>query len=258
MHNQRITIVSSLVIASLLAVCGTRSVLAAGKAGSPKKLEDFLQRTDDLYRSRSSIAVIEMEIQTPHWSRSLEMQAWSQGEENTLIRILKPRKEKGVATLKKGQDLWNYFPKVEKVMKLPASMMMGSWMGSDFTNDDLVREYRYSEDYRAEMVETDEYYKITLTPKEKTITIWGRIELFLDKKREIPVKEYFYDEKGKRVREMRFSDVRDVSGRSIPHQMVLIPLTKEGHRTTIRYKSLKLDVPIKDHIFSRQNLQKRI
>lgn len=239
------------------------SLLALGAgpislAKAPFNAKALLERTDDLYRSQSSVATIEMKIETPNWTRTLKMQAWSKGQEKTLIRILEPRKERGVATLKLEQNMWNYFPKINQVIKVPSSMMMGSWMGSDFTNDDLVKEYRYSEDFNFEASREDKRYKIVLRPKEQTISIWGKIELYLDSQTELPLEEFYYNEKGEAIRHMIFSDVRSLKGRQIPFQMTLENLHKKGHRTTVQYQSLELDAAIEEATFSRQNLQKRI
>ncbi len=235
-------------------------LLANAQQGSDDKIDvkALLERTDDLYRSQSSIATILMTIKTPHWTRELEMQAWSQGREKTLIRILKPRKERGIATLKLDQNMWNYFPKINQVIKVPASMMMGSWMGSDLTNDDLVKEYRYSEDFNYEFTQKKQRYLITIKPKAETISVWGKIELYLDANTEIPLEEYYYNEKGEAIRHMTFSDTRKIGDRAIPFQMTLENLSKKGHQTIVRYQSLELDATIEANTFSRQNLQKRI
>ena len=120
-------------------------------------------------------------------------------------------------------------------------MMMGSWMGSDITNDDIVKEYRYSEDFSYTSIDKGKEVLITLTPKKQTISIWGKIELFLDKETQLPNKEYYYDEGGKKIREMKFSDIRTVKNRKIPFKMELTPLNKEGYRTIIRYKKLEIN-----------------
>ena len=104
------------------------------------KVDKILDRMDKLYRSSQSSASMTMKIKTPHWEREMKLKSWTKGLEKTFIVIDYPRKDKGVATLKKGNEMWNYFPKINKVIKVPPSMMMGSWMGSDFTNDDLVNE----------------------------------------------------------------------------------------------------------------------
>jgi hypothetical protein len=220
-------------------------------------LKELLNKLDDLYRSEQSIAKMEMEVVTPNWERTMKMDTWSKGTDKTFIRILSPKKDAGVATLKLKTEMWNYFPKINKVVKVPSSMMMASWMGSDFTNDDLVRNYRYSRDYQSSYIEKDEKYLITLIPHEDVVTVWGKIEVVMDKKSQLPSKAMYFDEKGKEVRKMLFKDQKVIDGRSIPMVMELIPLNKEGHKTVVRYQELSFKEEVKESIFSRKNLQKR-
>ncbi|MDZ7685915.1 MAG: outer membrane lipoprotein-sorting protein [Gammaproteobacteria bacterium] len=160
------------------------------------------------------------------------------GEDAAIIRILSPRKDRGIATLRLDKEMWNYFPKINKVIKVPPSMMMGSWMGSDFTNDDLVQQTDLTEEYDLDLKETADTYAITLTPRHDTVTVWGKIEYVIDKERMIPIRELFYDDNGTRVRRLEFREPRDFSGRVLPSKLEMIPLNKEGHRTVITYESL--------------------
>ena len=132
-------------------------------------VEGLLDKVDRLYRSDSSHATMEMKIVTENWERTTVMEVWSRGMNDTLIKILSPRKDKGIKTLKLGNQMWNYFPKINKVLKVPPSMMMNSWMGSDFTNDDLVKENTLAEDYHAKLEEhpsdPNQFYFIVLRPK---------------------------------------------------------------------------------------------
>ena len=134
--------------------------------------KDLLKKVDELYRSDSAFATMEMEVVTPNWQRTMSLQSWSKGMDDTFIRILSPKKDRGVATLKLEEEMWNYFPKINKVIKVPPSMMMGSWMGSDFTNDDLVKEVSLVEDYEVSLTETPTFYTLALIPKEGTETAW--------------------------------------------------------------------------------------
>ncbi len=147
-------------------VLGTTPALRGETVVEARKI---VEKLDKLYKSESSRGRMEMEIVTPHWSRTLVMRMWSKGMEKALVKVLSPKKERGVATLKLGGQMWNYLPKTNKVIKIPPSMMMGSWMGSDFTNDDLVREYTFTEDYRFEMLTPDNpvdtLYYVKVVPK---------------------------------------------------------------------------------------------
>jgi len=219
----------------------------------------IVKEIDNLYRSDSSYARLEMEIVTPHWERTLKMNAWTEGMEKTFIRITSPPKEEGVATLRIGNEMWNYLPKTNKVIKVPPSMMMSSWMGSDFNNDDLVREFTFLEDYdyeetTAENAQEDLIY-IRFTPKPDLPIVWGKVVAAVRKKDSIPVWEKYYDEKDRLMRVLNFKEIKAFDGRTIPAVMELVPQNKEGHTTVIRYIELDFNPQISGDIFSLRNLR---
>ncbi len=224
-------------------------------------LKKIVNELDRLYRSRTSFATFEMTIINPNWQRTLQMEGWSEGMDKTFIHILSPKKDRGITTLRIDNEMWNYFPKINKVMKVPPSMMMGSWMGSDFTNDDLVKETTLLDDYTSALLEKEDaekdYYYIELKPKAETASVWGRIEVKVQKADYIPVHQEYYDEKGKLMRVQHFKEVKEFSGRQIPAVMEMVPTTKEGHKTTIRYLQAEFDRPLPEGTFTLRNLQKR-
>lgn len=223
-------------------------------------LDDILRHLDDLYRSRSSQGMVRMIITTPHWTRELKMKVWTKGEDLTLIRITAPARERGMGTLKAGREMWNYLPAVNKVIKIPPSMMMGSWMGSDFKNDDLVKEYRFVEDYSFEWVSAPDaegaIIEIRGVPKPGRSIVWGSVHVTLRRKDLMPVSYLYYDESGVPVREIKFSEYKRFSGRLLPSVMELNPLNKEGHKTMLIYEDLSLDVSIPASIFSLRELRR--
>jgi len=223
---------------------------------------EIVEKIDELYRSDSSKALMEMEIVTPHWQRTLKMRIWSEGMDKTFIRILEPKKERGMGTLRVENEMWNYLPKINKVIKIPPSMMMSSYMGSDFTNNDLVREYTFTEDYdfnltHVENPEPDLIY-VKCIPHEGLPIVWGHIILAVRNKDYLPVWEKYYDEKGELAREMFFKDIKSFEDRRIPSVMELIPTSKQGHKTVIRYLEVKFDLLINESIFTLRNLRSRI
>lgn len=231
-------------------------------AADKPDIKKILDNVDRLYRSEHSFGTLEMRIETPDWKRTLEINVWASGLDKTFIRILAPQKDKGVATLRIQNDMWNFFPKIDKVMKVPPSMMMGAWMGSDFTNDDLVKESTFLKDYDSKLIgpaknsDNTQYY-IELKPKEKTATVWDKIILVVKKDSSIPVRQEYYDDKGVKVRELVFKEVRKFGNKTLPAIMELTPFNKVGHKTIIEYKELKFD-HVDESIFSQMNLQKRI
>jgi len=239
---------------SLLGLVILLPILSFSKATT----ESLVKKMDELFRSDSSIATMKMQVITPDYERTMRMEIWTQGMDYTFITILAPRKDKGVSTLKRKNEMWNYFPKINKVIKVPPSMMMGSWMGSDLTNDDLVKDSTLLDDYTVMLKgEATPYYVLELKPKAETVSLWGKIEIQLDKKSELPIKQIFYDEKGLQVRVMNFKDVKKVGRKEIPMTIELLPVKKPGNRTVITYEKIKFDIPITKKTFTRSNLQKR-
>jgi outer membrane lipoprotein-sorting protein len=220
---------------------------------------EVVSRIDRLYRAGSSFAVMEMEIVMPQWQRMLKMRAWSEGKEKTFIRILEPRKERGVGTLRIGNEMWNYLPKANRVMRIPPSMMMSSWMGSDFNNNDLVRELTFTEDYTFQYTEAGDPQEGALSikaiPKEGRPIVWGHVLLEVDAESLQPLTQKYYDESGKLMRVMRYSDVKTFDDRRIPSVMELIPQNKEGYKTILRYLEAEFNLDVPPETFTRRNLR---
>jgi outer membrane lipoprotein-sorting protein len=242
----------------ILAVAPPAGPAQTGQTGDPRARE-LARKIDDLYRSRSSYGRIEMEIVTPDWRRTLVLKGWTLGQTKTLIRILEPKKEAGVGTLRLENEMWNYLPKTDKVIKIPPSMMMSSWMGSDFSNDDLVKEFTFVDDFLFRMATPPEAEKgflyLECRPKPDVPIVWDRIVIAVDEAANLPVWQKFYDEKGQVARIMTYSDVRTFGRRTIPSVMEMIPQTKKGYKTVLRYKEIQFDLALADDLFSLRTLQ---
>lgn len=239
-------------------------LLLCGAASAPRPLartdvQAIIRKLDELYRSNSSFARVEMEIATPHWQRALDLQAWSSGMDKTFIRILAPKKERGVGTLRIGNEMWNFLPKTNKIIKVPPSMMMGSWMGSDFTNDDLVKEYTFAEDYTFQVIEPPDADATQLfvecRPKEGRPIVWERVVVVVHRSDLLPVRQEYYDEDGELVRLLNFSDVKTIGGRLLPTTMEMLPQKKPGNRTIVRYRELQFDAELDEDIFTLRHLR---
>lgn len=222
-------------------------------------IQEIVNSIDRLYRSNTSKGEIEMVITTPHWERTLKFNIWSEGMNKTFVLVASPEKEAGYATLRIGNEMWNYLPPTDQVMKVPPSMMMGSWMGSDFTNDDLVRESSLFDDYnidftQVENPEDDQLY-IELIPKENSPVVWGKIIIAVTKNNNLPVWQKYYDEDNSLMRIMNFKEIKTFGDKTIPSVLELIPQNKEGSKTVVRYLSMEFNVELEDDIFSLRNLQ---
>ena len=203
-----------------------------------------------------------MEITTEHWSRSLEMEVWSLGVDHSLVRVEAPAREAGTATLKAGQEVWNYLPRVDRTIKVPPSLMMGSWMGSHFTNDDLVKESRIVDDYDFEIAfegerEGVDVWEFVLTPHPEAPVVWGRVEEQVRKADLMPTWIRYYDDDGKLVRTMTFSGYQTMGGRLVPATMLVIPADKPDELTSLTYHELEFDIALDESFFSLRNLRSR-
>ncbi len=253
--NRKLPLLFLLAIIVLAAAFGFAVPCAA------QNVEEVVRKIDELYRANSSYAKLEMEIVTPHWQRTLLMDTWTEDTSKTFIRILSPAKEKGLATLRLKNEMWNFLPRANKVIKIPPSMMMSSWMGSDFTNDDLVKEFTLVDDYshkfiRPQDADPDLLY-IESRPNEDLPIVWGKIVGAVTKNSYLPVWNRYYDEKDKLMRIIDYSEVKRLGGRLIPSVMELIPQDKDGQKTVLRYLSAEFNIRHPEEIFSLRNLRSR-
>jgi outer membrane lipoprotein-sorting protein len=228
-------------------------------APSPKTILDAF---DDLYRGDSATGTMTMEVVTPRYSRTLKLEFWSLGPDHSLVRILSPQKERGTATLRSGNDIWNYLPKVDRTIKVPISMMGGAWMGSDFTNDDLVKESRTAEDYVATLSftgqrEGEDIYELTCTPRPEAAVVWGKILVSVRKADLLPLQARYFKENGALARTLAFTAPRDFPDRArpprpdgspgtrrVPTRLTVTPANEPGQHTVVTYDDITFGVSI--------------
>ena len=196
----------------LTAVAVVASLTVAAPAAAQVDATAIIDRVDRLLRGDSSRGVATMEVVTEHWERRMTMEIWSLGTDYSLVRLRAPQKEAGTATLKAEDDIWNYLPKVDRTIKVPASMMGGAWMGSHFTNDDLVKESRLIDEYDIEIAfDGDDpdgvaVWEFRLTPKPEAAVVWGFIEYRIRQRDDMPLWAKFYDEDGDLARTMEHGE----------------------------------------------------
>lgn len=235
----------------------TLGLMPAARPASPPDVEKLLQHLDDLYRSRSSIARLEIQVTTPRTTRSLRLKAWTRGETDALIVIEAPPREAGTATLRVGDNLWNYLPRIARTIRVPPSAMLGSWMGTDFTNDDLVKESSLRKDFSSQIDRRSESppgWWLRLDVRPGTVGRWARIDVLVSDN-DLPVEEQFFDRKGRLARTMRFDELKVLGGRRLPVHLTLAPTDVEGQRTELRYLDIQFDVPLGDDTFSLWRLE---
>jgi hypothetical protein len=247
-----------------MALCVGLALLNLGQmsnAADDQRAREIVDRVARLFISKSSISEVEMQITNENWQRNILMRIWSVGEENILVRIISPPEDAGTAVLKVGSNSWYYLPKTKRTIQMPASMTMTSWMGSHFTLDDLVKQSHLASDYfittsfegTRNGVAVNEY---TLTPKPATVVVWGKIVLEVRQADHMPTWQRYYNEDGKPIRELTFSEYTTVKRRLIPTRLIMRPLDKAGEQTALIYKNISFDVPISEEIFSLNNLKR--
>lgn len=229
--------------------------------GYTQEAKEIVKIADEKAKGKTSIANITIQTIRPKWSREMSVKAWTKGNDLTLILVLAPVKEKGVVFLKRGKEVWNWVPAIERNIKMPPSMMSQSWMGTDFTNDDLVKEASILEDYNHSFLEDvvidgRDCYKIQLIPKPKSAVVWGKIILCIDKKDSLLLSGEYFDEDGTLANTMHCSDIKMLGGRLLPAKMEMIPADKKGYKTVLIYNSLVFDTPIDNSFFTTQNITK--
>lgn len=221
--------------------------------------EEVVEKLDTLYRSESSHAVMKMKVEKPRNARELELESWSKGEERMLVVIRKPAREAGTATLRTPEGLWNYLPRADRMMRIPSGLLSDNWMGSHFSNEDLMREANYDEDYEATVdrgeLDGEEVLEVTLTAKSDAPVVYSKIVFSVTAEDWTPLEQEFYDD-GEIVRRMEYSDVEKVGGKQIPMTMTLRP-TESDEYTRVQYKELEFGVDVNDRLFSKRGLRRR-
>lgn len=242
--------------AALLVLLARPAPLAAAPA--EPDVAALLHHLDDLYRSTSSVARMELAVVNPRSTRTLRLRAWTRGEEEVLVVVEAPPREEGTATLRVGQNLWNWLPRIARTIRVPPAMMLSSWMGTDFTNDDLVKESSLHDDFEAKVERRSDSppgWWLRLDVKPGVVGRWARIDLLVSDER-LPVEERHYDRKGRLARTMTFDEVTVLGGRRLPARLVLVPADVEGQRTELRYLDVAFDVELPDETFSLSRLER--
>ena len=233
---------------------------AAPPAGAqrPPDVDKLLQKLDDLFRSRSSVSRMEITVTSPRNTRTVRLKGWTSGEERALLVIEAPPREAGIATLRVGDNLWNYLPRIARTIRVPPSMMLGAWMGTDFTNDDLVRESSYRKDFVSRVEGRSEQpagWRIVSEVKPGVVGRWARIEMIVGDD-DLPLEMRYFDRRGRLARTMRFDQVKAMGGRRIPTHLTLEPADAKGQRTEMRYLDVTFDATVPESTFSLQRLEK--
>lgn len=229
--------------------------------GYAQTAEEVVERSYEKMQGESSEAVITMKIIRPDWERSYTMKTWSKGEDLSMILIQAPARDNGTAFLLRENEIWNWLPNVNRTIKMPPSMMSQSWMGSDFSNNDLVREATIIKDYSYRMIGDTtlngyDSYIIEMIPKPEAPVVWSRVVSYITKEDYLYLRADYFDEDDLPVRRMLAYDIKEMGGRVIPSKMEMIPLGEEDRKTLVIYEEIIFNADISDRFFSLQNLKR--
>ncbi|HET9277330.1 MAG TPA: outer membrane lipoprotein-sorting protein [Flavitalea sp.] len=222
--------------------------------------KDIVKRADDKMRGQTSQAEMIIKTTRPTWTREMTVRTWMKGTEYAMILIQSPVKDRGTVFLKRKKEVWNWLPTLERSIKLPPSMMSQSWMGTDFTNDDLVKESSVVEDYNHTiagdtLIAGKSCYIIQMIPKPESAVVWGKLIVCIDKKDFLELHSRFYDEEDGLVNIMNSFDIEDMDGRLVPTRLEMIPMDKKNQRTEIIYKKILFKRPIDDAFFTIERMR---
>lgn len=221
---------------------------------------EIVRNADKKMRGNTMQSDIVIKTIRPSWSREMECKTWMKGNELAMILITAPAKDKGVVFLKRKKEVWTWVPALERTVKLPPSMMGQNWMGTDFTNDDLVKESSIVEDYHHTIagdtiISNRSCYIINMIPKPEAAVVWGKVIVCIDKKDFLEMNSRFYDENGKLISTMNSYDIKTMGDRLIPTRFEMIPADKKGQKTEMRYKKVRYNEPIENSFFTVENTQ---
>jgi len=232
-------------------------------AADEKEAHDRVERMIHKLRGHVNISDYQMTVTRPNWTRSIKMRVWDdRTHKRVFVRILEPAKDQGTSFLRIEYNLWNYLPSVEKVMKIPPSMMLQPWMGSDFSNDDLVKESSYIDDYDHQTVARESrdgmgLIKVEMIPHPHAPVVWGKVIFWMREKDDLPVEQQFLDERGRLIKKLLFTNFKTQDGVLLPAHWEMNAVLKEGQKTTLDLLSVDFDPapPIPESLFTERNLR---
>ncbi len=212
-------------------------------------------------RGDSSYAEMVMRIERPRYTREISLRSWLKGRDYSLILITAPARDRGTVFLMRENHIWNFDPRIDRITRLPSSMMAQSWMGSDFTNDDLVRDSNPVRDYEhrilgIEEVEGRRCHVIEMVPKPGTPIVWGKVLVWIAKDDFVQLRMENYDQRGELVNRMNLDRIRRFGDRELPSRITVKPADREDEKTILVYETLEFDIDVEDDFFTRANMQR--
>ncbi len=228
-------------------------------SGANSNVNEIIKKVENNLNGETAILEFTMRVKNKRTERTMKMVSYSSGKDKSFIKILYPGKDKGITFLKIDNTMWQYVPRIEKTIKIPASMMLQSWMGSDFTNDDLVKESSISDDYTCTLLqESENSYQLELIPLEDAAVIWGKIIMEISKQYYLPTTVNYFDEDNTLIRELTYSDIKPFGDRFYPTKWLMLPqeADKIGHQTHMEISAATFDAEIDAAFFTKRALKR--
>ncbi|NQW26519.1 MAG: outer membrane lipoprotein-sorting protein [Flammeovirgaceae bacterium] len=221
---------------------------------------EVITKADAKMQGKTNRGMMIMTIIRPKWTREISMKVWAKGVDYSMVLITEPSRDKGTGTLKRERELWSWQPSIDRIIKMPPSMMMQSWMGSDFTNDDLVNQSSMVVDYSHEFISDTiignyDCWKIAMYPKEDAAVVWGKLEAYISKNDYFQLMIKYFDEDEFLVNTMKLSEIREMGGRTLPTRLEMIPAENSEQKTVVIYRDFEYDIELEERFFSLQNLK---
>ena len=237
------------------------TLMAFQTFGQALTAREIVKKSDDLMQGESSVSTMTMEIVRPTWNRSISFKSWSKGRDKSVTLITEPARDKGQSFLKVGNEMWSWNPSINRLIKLPPSMMSQGWMGSDYTNDDILKESSIVNDYEhtfagEKVIDGYSCYIIDLKPKADAAVVWGKITTYITKESFLNLSADFFDDEGVLVRTHLLSEIKKMHDRTLPTRIEVIPAEEPNNKTIVVIQTLEFNTNLDDGFFSQQNMKR--
>jgi len=231
--------------------------------GSADSLRKLVETAENQIRGKTFQADVEMKVEHDGSVRTLGLKIWTEGRDKATVKVTAPKKERGSGNLRMKLDLWQYSPNTDMIIKIPPSLMLQSWMGSDFTNDDLVRTSSLANDYTHSSLGKDAIFgrpalKVNCVPKPEAVATWGKVILWIDEKETVPVKQEFYSENGELLKVLEGRELKTFGSHTIPTIVTMTSVRKKNAKTTMIYSAVVFDATVAANIFTQTFLRRAV
>jgi outer membrane lipoprotein-sorting protein len=223
--------------------------------------QEIIAKVEQTTRGNSSKGELSMTVIRPNYTRSMTIKSWTMGNDKAILLVTAPARDKGTAFLRDGKEVWNWQPTIDRVVKMPPSMLSQSWMGSDFSNDDLVKQTSLLIDFnhriiREEILDSRKVWVIEMLPKQESAVVWGKVVTWIDQEYYIQLKSEFYDEDNYLVSTIRAGNLKKISGRTLATRLEIIPEEEKGNKTIIEQNNIEFDSPLTQDFFTIRNMKR--